>query len=164
MSQAVRMTVAYVCLVLFIGFAATWVLSHYWLTQISARLNSEDRVGVNMERGQLNWSWHRRTPGEVTYALGWRAHPLERIDRMMQRHRRRWPPIPSLFTFDKRIEPDRWHVVMPHWFPMLLIGIVGIVAKPRPKLKIGVRDLLVLTTIVAVAMTIVVSANARRLL
>lgn len=68
-----------------------------------------------------------------------------------------WPPEPSLIGFATRRDDRAFQVVTPHWFPILLIGAIGFVAKPRPKLKMSIRDLLIITTILAVFLAIVVS-------
>jgi hypothetical protein len=165
MSQLIRMVVAYTCLVLVTAFVALWVASYFFLVSVSWRLNSDERVGMGGERGQLNWSWHYWTPGEVTYPIYWRVMPIEDHDRMMNRmmpRKRIWPPEPSLIGFGTwRSDRESFYVVMPHWFPILLIGAIGIIAKPRPKLTLGIRDLLILTTLLAIVMTVVVTSDGR---
>jgi hypothetical protein len=159
MSHLLRTTMAYTCLVLVMVFVALWVASYFFLILASCRLNAHERLGFNSERGQLNWSWHRWTPGEVTYPIYWRAIPIEHIDRIMQRHRRVWPLEPSLIGFATRRDDRAFQVVTPHWFPVLLIGAVGFIAKPRPKLKLSIRDLLIITTILAIVLTIAASTQ-----
>jgi hypothetical protein len=160
MTQLIRMTVAYTCLVLVMVFVALWAASYFFLILASYRLNADERLGINSERGQLNWSWHQWTPGEVTYPIYWRAIPLEQTDRMMHRSRRIWPPEPSLIGFGTfRSDRQDLYVVTPHWFPIVLIGAVGIIAKPRPKLKLSIRDLLIITTILAIVLTIAASTQ-----
>jgi hypothetical protein len=163
MSQLLRMIVAYTCLVLVIAFVSLWMASYFWRIGISCRLNSDERLAMGSERGQLNWNWHYWTPGEVTDPIRWSVMPIEDHDRIWQRHRGRiWPPEPSLIGFSTfRSDRETLYVAMPHWFPILLIGVMGFIAKPRPKLKLGIRDLLILTTILAIVMTIVVTSAGR---
>lgn len=159
MSQLIRMIVAYTCLVFVVAFVALWVASYFWLVSVSFRIDSDGQIGVNSERGQLNWFKLGQMNGDVVGPIYWQAISLEIADRWMQRQRRTWPPEPTLIGFDVRSDYRLLQVVTPHWFPILLIGIVGIFAKPRPQLKLGIRDLLIITTIVAVLLTIAVRAN-----
>lgn len=165
MTQLFRIIVAYTCLVFVIVFVALWVASYFWMISVSCRLNSDERLAMNSERGQLNWSWHRRMPGEVTSLLHWHAMALEYVDgRRYGLHSRAgrvrvWPPEPSLIGFACRRDGRAFQVVTPYWFPVLLIGAIGFIAKPRPKLKLGIRDLLIITTILAVLLTIGLRAS-----
>jgi hypothetical protein len=168
MWHLLRILVAYSCLVLVMVFIALWVASYFFLILASCRLNADERLGFNSERGQLNWSWHQWTPGEVTYPSYWRAISIEQINRSRQHRKlpwsrgigRVWPPEPSLIGFGTfRSDRQDLYVVTPHWFPIVLIGAVGIIAKPRPKLKMSIRDLLIITTILAIVLTIAASTQ-----
>jgi hypothetical protein len=154
MTQLIRMLVAYTCLVLVMAFVALWVASYFWLSIISYTSKSEERFAVSSERGQLQWTWSRWIPGVVAYPIYWRVMPIEDNERFMKLHRGVWPPEPSLIGFATRRDDRTFQVVTPHWFPILLIGAIGFIAKPRPKLKLSIRDLLIITTILAVLLTI----------
>jgi hypothetical protein len=159
MTQLIRMLVAYTCLVLVMVSVALWIASYFWLSIISYTSKSEERVAVSSERGQLQWTWSRWIPGVVTYPIYWKVMPIEDNKHFMKRHRRVWPPEPSLIGFATRRDGRAFPVVTPHWFPILLIGAIGFIAKPRPKLKLSIRDLLIITTILAVLLTIGLRAS-----
>jgi hypothetical protein len=165
MSQLIRMIVAYTCCVLVMAFVTLWVASYFWVISASCRLNSEERVGVRSVRGQLNWSWSRWVPGVVTYPIYWRVEAIDDYDRMMNRllpRKRLWPPEPSLIGFSTFLsDQQNFYMVMPHWFPIFLIGALGFIAKPRPKLKLSIRDLMIITTILAIVMTVIVTSRGR---
>jgi hypothetical protein len=170
MWQLLRMLVAYTCLVLVMAFVVLWVASYFWNIYLSCRLNSDERFSLNSERGQLHWSWHPWTLGDATDPINWDVAAIEHIDRFRQDMNARmnqdsslvWPPEPSLIGFDTYSSGHYlFAVVMPHWFPILLVAIVGIIAKPRPKLKLGIRDLLIVTTILAIAMTVIALSKGR---
>ena len=151
------MIVAYACLVVCAGITACWITSYHSLIMFSVRLNDADRFQVNGERGQLAWSWHRREIGEVRYTLGWKAIPFEVLNRgSSMRSRRVWPPEPSLLGFALRNEPTAWRGIIPCWLPILITVALAAVLKPKPRWQMGTRDLLVITTLLAVGLTVVV--------
>jgi hypothetical protein len=67
------------------------------------------------------------------------------------------PPAPTALGFATELNHGEWRGTVPHWFPLLVLACLGVVLKPRPRLKIGIRDLLILTTVVAIGIALLMA-------
>jgi hypothetical protein len=159
-----RMVAAYASLVVCAGLTVVWIFSYNSVIISSVPLSTAERFQVNSERRQLAWSWHRRFPGEVTGINYWRAIPFKDPPPFyFGNGRRTWPPQPSLLGFVVTTEPndpDWWRGVVPHWFPILIFGLLAAVFAPRTAWRFGIRHLLILTTLMAILLTVVILGNA----
>jgi hypothetical protein len=148
---------------LFLVLAATFLfglIHSYWGYTYAVASYDSDRMSIafRSEASRFDWLWSERKPFESAWR--WRTTPIEE-----QLQRRKilaslsgpsvWPPEPSLFCFSFFSHDGRWMCSMPYWFPVVLCGSVGFAFKPRPRFKFGIRDLLVLLTVSAIALTVV---------
>lgn len=63
-----------------------------------------------------------------------------------------WPPTPSLLGFSWMGGTDEPRITFPHWVPIALLALMVAIFKPPPLLRISLRDLFTLTTIVGIAL------------
>lgn len=142
MWRNLRIGAAYLCFTLCVAVSTLWVHSYFstaivngcfsTTTSFSA-LSIEGRIVLNClgERDvPLTWKW------ENVFDFSWEAHM-------------------SMLG----LPPDVWgfrligrSITVPHWFQVLLFASLAVSLKPAPRLRISLRELLIIVTIVAVVL------------
>lgn len=158
MTQIARIVLAYVCLVLCIGVATSWTRSYYAKSNAKGSLTPIQRFSIVSWHGQLQWRWYvdeRSRPGLKwdwnTSSESFANNPIARhpaISQLPQQHE-----VPRLLNFSGRFDRLEWSGNSPHWFLLVGFAILAYLLKPIPKLRFGIRDILILTTIVAIVLS-----------
>jgi len=66
---------------------------------------------------------------------------------------------PSYHRFRVRSSPGLFGVTAPHWFLVVVTGMLAVLSKPKPRLKFSLRELLTVLTLVAVVLGAVEAAS-----
>jgi len=144
-----RVVTSFFCLAACITFMALLVHSIYW----------NDTIFRHHETGY----WHLRSwKGQVDFhsipftekntpSFGVVCTPTERWQALLGRYGGRQPQRPKLFAFkwgENGAESIR--VVAPDWFFAIGFGALAFAFRPKPRLKMSLRELLIITTFTVV--------------
>lgn len=155
MTQIIRIVLAYLCLVLFIGAAISWTRSYYAKSNAKGSLTLIQRFSIVSWHGQVQWRWYVDERGRPGLKWDWNTScdqfantPIGRHPAM--RHLPQQLEAPGLLNISGRFDRFEWSGNNPHWFFLIGFAILAYLLKPKPKLRFGIRDILILTTIVAI--------------
>lgn len=152
MLSRLRITTAWFCLVLCIGFVALLVQSYSVTGILAFRFADAECFALSSRRGNVEITSFNseKLPGEQSeFAWGWQFIPRGGVN-----------PVDICTLLGGPSETDYLFILprglkklsIPHWFLILLTGGFAILLKPKPRLRFSLRELLLLTTITAVVL------------
>ena len=143
--RKLRTFASFFCLTACITFVTLLVHSIYW----------NDTIYRHHETGY----WHLRSwKGQVEFhsveftekhapSFGVVCTPTGRWQAKLDEYGGGPPPGPELFGFGwGGIGPDTIRAVVPDWFLAIGFGALSLAFRPKPRLKISLRELLIITT------------------
>lgn len=160
MSRRLRIIASYVCLALCLGLIASWADSYRSMSLLSLRFTppwsphstrkqydgstlaiwKRREATGNMLHGQMSFSATSFTSSHTSVECRLRRLPITSV---------RGDPHLFGLDFDVYFSPESWRVEMPHWPPVLAAGLLAVALRPSPRRRFSLRDLFLVTTILA---------------
>jgi hypothetical protein len=157
-----RIIVSCFCLVLCVLFAASWVRSYICIDLVvtaDMRFNQWRTSIFEISSGQLRFQQAAidGKPSELEMRVILKGQPV--VHRWSDAELGKWVgPQSTYLGFAVHSSTDRqsgkrhlqWSV--PHWALVFVFGLAAYAAKPRPRFRFGLRELIVLSTVVAITL------------
>jgi hypothetical protein len=133
-----------VCLVLCVALMGMWVRSYSWLDDITLIPLGAYSVGVGSAMGRIaigaepkaNFFQFRHTPVADFGNL------LAIIDQRFS----------NIAGFGIANDVSKFSIMVPYWFAILVVGILGYLPRSRVKYRFGLRTLFIATTFLAIVL------------
>lgn len=152
MLRCVRYGTCCLCLAICVLFAALWVRSYLFHESLRGEIYG-GKATCLMEswKGQLTLLWHSSDPPPLEHQWRWFALPADRFEEILGNIATlAGPPRPrASFRFSTKVNPPGGLIALPHWLPVLLAAAATTAFKPKPRMRVSLREMFVVATIAA---------------
>jgi hypothetical protein len=160
MLRKLRIAFSITCGVLCLLLVVLWVRSYWWLDTVQHLTTGSGGYGVVSDRGQLIFNTFNHPQNNASrYFLNsrWRMGQTSQSEVPLSRRR---GPTPVAWRVVQQQSPyQSTRFAVPYWFPLLIVVVVSAIpAIPWMLFSFSLRSLLIATTLVAVALWLVVWA------
>jgi len=146
-----RIATSYLCLGLCLAAGAVWVHSCYRHSQIVSFAPSEAGWMIDTGQGKTMLIRCDRVSDKNDRSWGYYSAPIRQPDwerdvaGILQNHR-------MVFGFHARHDNEAFDVLVSHWLPFCLFGGLAILLRPKPRRRMGLRDMFAIVTVAAIAL------------
>ena len=144
--RSVRKFSSLVCLTACMGIAALWVRSYFWTDQL-CRSHGGTYLGLISWEGTITLGDRPNPPPAIEY-LQLVCTPADEWQDAMAGRTNEHPELLG-FGYERFKLGGGGAAFAPHWFFVAVAGGLAAALKPRPRRRFGMRDLLVVMTLVA---------------
>jgi len=153
--RRLRILASVLCLIICVVLLAFWLRSYHAVAALQGRLSTGSCLRIAFLQGNVEFhlqglfvpETHFQYTGVVDTGIDWKCHTLT-VSRQLELLNGAGLS-PTTFGFRARILPGSWGVAAPYWFRMLSICPLAVLLKPEPRLRVGLRDLFIIVTLVA---------------
>ena len=145
LKRQLRISAALACLAVCVALIAFWWESYSYHGSIVGPFTKNSKIAVASSWGTLELSWETvldRDPPPDEWM--WKFERMDSDSLKSMRYSRR-----SWLGFALIIIQNRWDVVAPYWAYIVMTTAIAILLKPPPRHRVSIRDLLVVTFVVA---------------
>jgi hypothetical protein len=154
MLKYLRIAVTALSLTACVLLIALWVRSYSWSDWANCPLRSPSMLIVNSFDGRLSLYAGERVPYRTGFfPSGWDydSYSVAQIaPSSLKRARPYW---------DCSFDQYGWYILFPYWLPVLTTAVIGAGFGLRKQWRFSLRTLLIATTLVAVALGVIVAAT-----
>ena len=147
MGRRSRHVAFYCCLAVSALLIGSWALSLSRYQRFSGPLPGYRVIGATSYPGRLELSIGIDYVSEHKWDGA--SNPNEQWLENMRREKMDWPSKHFRLTITNRY----WTIQLPYWFLTLLSASLAILARPKPRFRFGLRELMAITLVVAVALS-----------
>jgi hypothetical protein len=154
MCYVLRTVAACLCLEICLFFSILWAASYSTGIQINGKLPWQRWFTMWSAEGglYLGCSATLEDQPKPEWVLNQNPYSTwEKLRRFTQQHR----TTSSFMGYSLWHHPDRFGMTCPHWLPVLMTGAIAVLLRPKPRLNFGTRDMLLLTSVVAMTLGVV---------
>lgn len=148
--RTLRIATACSCFVLLLGF-----LTVYGRSYLARETVQGPCIAVFSWRGQIAISIDPKRTNAILHTASWPDSSLQLFpDGQLAAfgNRATWPPVPSPIGFSYSHRPDSYRFTFPHWALALVLAATAVASKPPPRLRVSLRELLLVMLIAGVLM------------
>ena len=163
MLRYLRITVSVISLVACMLLIALWLRSYWWIDVIYGDANVSYSLNLTCEYGRLQFYATNHTFDRPFRHTSWRLSD-DQIDSIREwsswqcRKEAVYDPSARVDGWDKTHSPFyiTWVLSVPHWFPVLLTGMLAAALGIRRPFQYSLRTLLIAMTITAAWLGLIV--------
>lgn len=151
--RRLRNVASLLCLTVCIVFVAFWVQSYDLYGAMQSRLTPTKAVAMRWFQGGMTF-YGINDSGRVDVSSLDRSFHFEPAEEYLAKLRaaKAMPNFPAYYQFSIHSSPGLFSVTAPHWFLVVVTGMLAVLSKPKPRFKFSLRDILIVVTLVAVVL------------
>jgi hypothetical protein len=154
MLRRLRIAACLICFAAFVTSGVMWVESYFRHNAINAKLSASRLLLVVSRQGELKLD---SLPDESPHWV-WASLPLD-TPIMFNRGKALQPPNANHGFYLQFWNLLRWTLAFPHWFAVVVTGVLTIALRPRPRWRFTLRDIFVATTLFAIILGTITTLN-----